>query len=265
MTEPSEMTDEELKNVIETGIEPGTSEPEVEIPETPAVEEPVVEEPVTPDEPEKEENPQEIPETPAPSRREQLRIQDLLAKYGDPTKAPEPSQPSRADAIDYAQALDADPEVIRQLEEDRQRNGQMQYNYGLKRAEFLDWKTSLKIDAPNVEKKYPILDKNSEEFHPAVADAINTWYLKMSGFNPNTQTVSNNEISYADFVEANMELVEEIAGQKNAQSVKNIAKQAATTGLRPDGSSVKRLNLNQSEKTMSLDELYAAIGQTKPN
>jgi hypothetical protein len=61
-----------------------------------------------------------------------------------------------------------------------------------------------------------------------------------------------------------MELVEEIAGQKNAQSVKNIVKQAAATGLRPDGSSAKRLNLNQSEKTMTLEELYAAIGQKPP-
>lgn len=265
MADASQMTDEELKNVIETGIEPDQTTPEVEIPE---VDKPVEDEIVEPTpEVEEEEEPQvpETPETPAPSRREQLRIQDLLAKYGDPTtRTPEPLQP-RTDALDYNQTLDADPEVIQRLEEDRRLNGQMQYNEGLKRAEFLDWKTSLKIDAPNVEKKYPMLDKNSEEFHPAVANALNTWYLKMSGFNAANQTVSNNDISYKDFVEANMELVEEIAGQKTAQSVKNIAKQAAATGLRPDGSSTKRLNLNQSEKTMSLEELYAAIGQNKPN
>jgi hypothetical protein len=201
----------------------------------------------------------------APSRREQLRIQQLLQKYGDPTR-PQQQAPlqTRDGALDYNTALDADPEVIKQLEADRQAANQMSYNEGLKRAEFLDWKTSLKIDAPNVEKKYPILDKNSPDFHPAVADALNTMYLRNSGFNPQAQTVDTYDISYADFVESHMELVEEIAGQKNAQTVRNVAKQAATTGLRPDGSSAKRLNLNQAPENMSIEELYAKIGQSPP-
>lgn len=274
MVDASKMTDEELKNVIETGIEPETPE-SVEKPEEPTEEpkeEPVVEpETVVEKEPEeepkvepKEETPEEKPED-KPSRRETLRIQNLLAKYGNPdNRTTEPLQNKRADAIDYSQTLDADPEVIQRLEADRQATSQMRYNEGLNRAEFLNWQTSLKIDNPVVEKKYPILDKNSEEFHPAVANALNTLYLKISGYDPKTQSVANSSISYFDWVDANMELVEEIAGQKNTQSVKNIAKQAAATGLRPDGSSVKRLNLNQSEKTMNLDELYAAIGQTRP-
>ncbi len=186
-----------------------------------------------------------------------------MQKYGDPRK--QQPAPQRQEALDYEKALDADPEVIKQLQADRQREGQVQYNEGLQRAEFLDWKTSLKIDAPNIEKKYPILDPKSPEFHPAVADAMNTWYLKMSGFDPNTQTVASNDISYADFVESNMELVEEIAGQRNAQTVKNVAKQSAQTGLRPDGSSARRLNLNKDPKDMTMEELYASIGQKNPH
>lgn len=251
------MTDDELKNVIETGIEPEAPAVEEETPEEEVVEE--VEET-----PEEEAPKEDIPEEKPASRREQLRINQLLEKYGNPTERVQAPLQKRADALDYAETLDADEDVISRLQADRQANGDERYNEGLKRAEFLDWRTSLKIDAPNVEKKYPILDKNSEEFHPAVANALNSWYLKMSGFNAQNQTVGNTEISYSDFVEANMELVEEIAGQKNTQSVKNIAKQAANTGLRPDGSSPKRLNLNQSEKTMSIDELYAAIGQKAP-
>ena len=244
--EPQVETSEEVEtpSEIETPVE--------EVETAPAEEETTVEETEKP-----------------PSRREQLRIQTLLQKYGPPPERPSqqqaPYQQTRSDALDYGTALDADPEVIKQLEADRNATSQMSYNEGLKRAEFLDWKTSLKIDAPNIEKKYPILDPNDKEnFHPVVADAMNTWYLKMSGYDPNNQTVANNGISYADFVEANMELVEEIAGQKNAQTVKNVTKQAAQTGLRPDGSSAPRMNLNKAPQDMTMEELYASIGQKPP-
>ena len=210
-----------------------------------------------------EESTEEAPEEKPPSRREQLRIQSLLQKYGDP-RQPQQAPSQRQGQLNYQQALNADPEVIQQLEADRQAASQTSYNDGLKRAEFLDWKTSLKIDAPNIEKKYPILDPKAPEFHPAVADAMNTWYLKMSGFDPNTQTIASSDISYADFVESNMELVEEIAGQKNAQTVKNVGKQAAQTGLRPDGSSAPRMNLNKDPSQMTTEELYASIGQKAP-
>lgn len=257
---PEDMTDEQLQTVIETGVEPEPPESTEE--ETPEV----TEEPeVTEAKDEEKEEPQE--EEKPPSRREQLRIQQLLAKYGEPGNRQAPA-PSKTNALDYNQSLDADPEVIRQLEADRQANIEASYNSGrnegLQRAEFIDWRMNLKMDAPTIHNKYPILDKESPEFHPAVADALNSWYLKMVGYDPENQTVANSSISYADFIESNMEMVEEIASQKNVQSAKNIVKQAAATGLRPDGSSAKRLNLNQSEKDMNLDELYAAIGQTRP-
>jgi len=202
-------------------------------------------------------------EAPAPSRRETLRIQQLLKKYGPPPETPAYTAP-RPNALNYSDALDADPEVIQQLEADRQATGQAQYNEGLKRAEYLNWNTTLKIDAPQVERQFPILNPKSPDFHPAVADSINKWYLDMSGYDAQSGTVKNPNIGYGDFVESFMELVQETAGQKQVQSVKNIAKQAATTGLRPDGSSVKRMNLNQSPDKMTLEELYASIGQKPP-
>lgn len=204
---------------------------------------------------------EEAKEEPAPpSRRETLRIQNLLKKYGPPPERPAPSQ----QGLNYQETLDADPEVIQQLEADRKNTGQAQYNEGLKRAEYLNWNTTLKIDAPNVERKYPVLDPSSPEFHPAAADAINQWYLNMSGFDNETKTVNNPDIGYADFVEGFMELVQETAGQKNAQTVKNVAKQAASTGLRPDGSAAKRMDLTKEPQKMSMEELYAAIGQKPP-
>lgn len=243
--------------------EPTPSEPAEETPPVETVETPESEEEKPEETPavESEEAPEEKP----PSRRETLRIQSLLKKYGHPPTRPEPAPSQRKDALDYKAEFNIeDPEVIRQLEADRRAEGQAQYSEGLKQAEFLDWKTSLKIDAPIIEKKYPILDPESPEFHPAVADSINEWYLRMSGYDPQTNTIVNGNSSYREFVEGYMELVQETAGQKNAQTIKNVASQAATTGLRPDGSSAKKLNLNRPPQEMSLEELYASIGQKPP-
>ena len=227
-----------------TTVDEPTEEVVEQVEEAPAVEETKVEETEKP-----------------PSRREQLRIQDLLKKYGPPENRPAPSQ--RPDALDYEKELNADPEVIQQLNADRQRSQDSGYNEGLKQAEFLNWKTSLKIDAPNIEKKYPVLDKNSDQFHPAVADAVNSWYLNMSGYDGNN-IVNNPNVGYADFVEGFMELVQETAGQKITETTKNIAKQAAATGLRPDGSTAPTMNLNKDPSQMSIEELYASLGQKPP-
>lgn len=253
--------DESNTNVNEELVDEPQVE-ETELDQSPGETQEEVQEKVEEAEPEKEEEPQEevkSEEPAAPSRREQLRIQDLLKKYGPPKETPQ--APLNRTGLNYQEALDADPEVIKQLEADRQATGQSQYNEGLKRAEYLNWNTTLKIDAPNVERKFPVLDPKSPEFHPAAADAINQWYLNMSGYDQATDTVNNPNIGYADFVEGFMELVQETAGQKNAQTVKNVAKQAASTGLRPDGSSAKRMDLTKDASQMTMEELYASIGQ----
>jgi hypothetical protein len=58
-----------------------------------------------------------------------------------------------------------------------------------------------------------------------------------------------------------MELGEVIGSQKAQSAVKNVAKQAAQTGLRPDGSQAKRLDLNKSPDAMSDEELDAFLKQ----
>lgn len=244
-------------------------QPTVETPpaeETPA-EEPQGEEPGNGEEPPAEEGepaPAEEPpaeETPKPvSRRKELRMQKLMQLQKRLEGGEQPPAPrSKTPGLDYESTLDADPEVLKQLEADRRSYGDAQFSEGLKRAEFLDWKTSLKIDAPRVEQKYPMLDPQSDQFHPAVADSVNKFYLFLSGFDEQSNTVANANVGYADFVESYMELVDETAGNKVAQSRTNIAKQAAATGLRPDGSSTKRMNLNQAPELMSDEELDAYI------
>jgi hypothetical protein len=206
-----------------------------------------------------EEQPQE--EAPPVSRRENLRIQQLVQKMQQP--APEPPRQTQA-GLDYRTALNADDETYKTLEQDRQSFGETQYNQGVKQAETIQFHTRLEIDAPKVASKYEQLDKDSPNFNPAVAGAINEMYLATTGYDAAKNTVQNSTVRYADYVDAFMEMVEETAGQKVQKATKNIAKQAATTSVRPDGSRPKRMNLNQLPNEMSDEELDAAIKLTLP-
>lgn len=234
---------------------------EPEEPESPAPDALEPEEPEQPEEPVDEE-PEEEPEEPKPSRREELRIQQLLAKLKEqPAESPKAKTP---DALNYDELLDAEPELIKQLTADRTKATHTAYQEGIDQAKSIQFHTRLEIDAPRIEQKYPQLDKESTDFHPVLANAINTMFLSAVGYDAETDTVQNPNIRYAPYVESIFELANEIAGQKNQASIKNITKQAAATGLRPDGSSAKRLNLNKDPGQMTDEELDAVIAQAVP-
>lgn len=253
MAEPKE--DEELLN-----NEPNPEEPE---PSKPTEEEPLVElsapskedeleEPASPAESEEEE------EKP-PSRRESLRIQQLIEKLKQQPAAPD--KPKSPGGLDYKTALDADPEVIKTLEEDRDAAGNAGFQQGVEQAKSIQFHTRLEIDAPKIEAKYPQFDKDSVEFNPVLANSINQWYLSTVGFNPEKDTVTNAGVRYSDFVESIMELADEVAGDKTASASKNIAKQHANTAIRPGGGRTKGLNLNKPPEQMTDEELKAVIAQ----
>lgn len=263
------MSDEPTNTNVEEVV---ADEPQTEVEETVSEQAEITEdtnEEATPTEPEadapQEESKEEAPETAvaeekAPSRREQKRVRDLLTKYPELGEA---SPPKREDKLDY-QSLEADPELIQQLEADRQREGQTQYQAGLEQAKSLQYLTRLEIDAPKVESKYPKLNPDSPDFDALAADDINSLYLELTGYDQKTGKVANPNLRYADFVEVQMALSDRLATQKVEASVKNVAKQAAATGLRPDGSSAKRLDLSKDPSNMSIEELYASIGQKPP-
>lgn len=232
-----------------------TEEVTEELPETPEQEVPEEEILAEPEAPEQIEEPVE-PEIPRePSRRESLRIQQLVSKL----KAQEPaSAPFSPEGLNYEETLNADPEVLKQLETDRRAATTAAYQEGLKQAQSIQFHTRLEIDSPRIEAKYPQMDKNAPEFNPAVADALNTMYLSTAGYDPATNTVQNANIRYADYIESMMELVEAAAGAKVAQTQRNIARQVASTAIRPGGTTTKRLNLNQHPTDMSDEELAAA-------
>lgn len=260
MDDLTKLTDEELDQAIESSSELDQSPSEPTTPEVVEEQEPEAE--VAPEEPAaepaEEEAQEEAPQQPA--RRENLRIQQVLERLKQQPQAPE--APQTATGLDYGTALDADPEVIKQLEADRQAASQTAYNQGLEQAKSIQFHTRLEIDAPRVESKYAQLNPDDKEnFNPALANAVNTWYLQTSGYDQQTDTVANPNIRYADFVEGIMELGEVIGSQKAQKTVQNVAKQAAQTGLRPDGSSAKRLDLNKAPGAMSDEELDAFLKQ----
>lgn len=251
------LTDEQLNEALTSGIAPEPESVEEEAPaEVEQVEEEVIEEVET-----QEETPEEVSEEEKPvSRREQLRIQQLLTKYPDLKERVVPTPKN-----EFIENLDAEPEVIQQLTE----NSTAQYNAGLDaaRAEIRasEWNTMLNIDTPQVLATHKWLNpKDTENFQPAIADAVNAEYLSLVGYDKETGLVSNPGIRYSDFIEARVELSTRLAKAMTAESTKNIVKQTASTGLRPDGSSAKRMNLNQAPQNMTDEELYAAIGQKAP-
>lgn len=219
--------------------------------------------------PEKEEpQPEEKPKEDKPSRRESLRIQQLIARHNRETRKEE--QPK---GLDYKEALDADPEVIERLEADRKAASESSYNQGLEQAKTIQFHTRLEVDAPRVEDKYKFLNpRDKENFDSVRADAMNSLYLQSVGYDPGDpskgipESVQNPNIRYADFVEAQMEFAEALMAEKSQRSSENIAKQVAQTGLRPDGSASKGLNLdpNRDPGEMSDEELDAMINRTMP-
>lgn len=209
---------------------------------------------------------------PEASRRENLRIQKLVSKLRQqPQQTASPLQQPQS-AFDYRKELTADEEIYTQLESDRQNYGQANYTAGLEQAKSLQFVTRLEIDAPKVASKHKFMNQDDKQnFKPAVASAINEWYLQTTGYDPGdrqqgrSETVQNPDLRYGDFVDGIVELAEQIAGNRTASATKNIARQAATTGLRPDGSAAKSFDFSKAPEAMTDEELDAFISQSMPS
>lgn len=282
---PSTMSDEELDAALdEAGIKTSDApEPDKEEPETPenpeadpAKEAEPKENPEEQPDPEKPEEDEEDPDKKPdkPSRREQLRIQDLLRKYPpkQEPKAPAKETKQPEGLLDLDKELDADDALKERLKKDRDAAAKAAAEQA--RSETPDvaamqasmlFHTRLEVDAPKVEVKYPVLDKDSDKFKPALAKAINQMYLDQCGYDFDADTVTNSNLRYSDFVEAMFELGDEIGSEKAVETKKQVVKRAAQTGLRPDGSTPTKMNLNKLPGQMSDEELDAIIAQAVPS
>jgi hypothetical protein len=252
--------DNEVEEVVEAPEE--SVEESIEAPEEPT-EQVESDEAVEEDQPEEQEEPQPEVEEPQPSRREQLRVQKLLEKYGTP---PDIKAPKVQGTLDYNEALEADEDTIRKFEADRQFASDAAFREGLQQSQVREWNRDVKYEFPAVKQKFEFMDPDSEKYDKRKADVLDEKYLRFVGFKPATETTQASvmypDVSYLDFIESEMEFASELAADRVATSTKNIAKQAAQTGLRPDGSKAKSLNLNKTPETMTDEELDAFISRT---
>ena len=176
-----------------------------------------------------------------------------------------PSQRPGAEPLDYRQAIDAPEEVYSQLDTDRKAYGQSQYDQGVSEASRnsrLDkWELSAKID-------YPLVADKLGKLAPEDVDVLNREYFLVSGVKQNPdggiEDVANPNISYADFINARVEQAERLAARMNLNTQRKVTRQAANTGIRPDGTSAKPLNLTKAPQDMTDAELDAYIQRAIP-
>lgn len=234
-----EATTEPVEQEVEA-----TEEETTDVEETEEVEAPVADEPI--EEP-------EAPE-PQPSYRENKRIAELTRKLAEAQHpAYNPPQLPRQNIAEGDYDVD-------QLNGMFQQGTQEAYQAGLAQANAIGFTTDLKIEAPRVAQKYEFMNQDSEHFDPGAAALLNEKYLKIVGYNPNNGTVQNNNIGYEEFIDAEVELAQLLNRSASADSSRNLAKQAAQTGVRPN--SVNKKNYQGTDPSkMTLDQLQAAALQ----
>lgn len=243
--EDGSQTQEEPELEQGANEEPEKQEEEVVEPEGVEPEEPETTEPEA--EPEKEPEEEELP-----SLRENKRITSLLKKLQEASQPTEPTKPQERQIIGEGEY------TVDELNKRAEDYGAARYREGLSQANALGFSTRLEIDVPRVSQKYPILDPNSDSFDPGVSAFINESYLRTVGYNPQTGAVQNNNIRYEEYTDAQMELVEALTAARNVDSAKNLAKQAAQTGVRPSGVAKKPYQ-GDNPKDMTTEQLDAVI------
>lgn len=122
---------------------------------------------------------------------------------------------------------------IDDLQKDRDQYGQGQYERGLESAQSVAqttvWLDSVERDNDYVDREYPVLNENSDDYDPDTANYINNLYLQTVGYDGKSV---KNPIKYREFVSAYMEGAERIAEARNAETAQNIARQSGRTSVK---------------------------------
>lgn len=194
-----------------------------------------------------EQEAEEVEEVPELSRRQQKAIDRVeaqakelgLTKILDRiTQVKQPTQrQSSNQGLNYRDAIEAPDEVYQQLEQDRETVRSQARNEVLDEVRRVQFETNLKIDLPLVQDKLSKLD-------PSAAQALDRAYLQFVGFNPQTGVPAVDGVSYAEFIDAQLELANSIATNRVVNTQRNIAKQAAQAGVRPDGGGRQGFQIN---------------------
>jgi len=157
------------------------------------------------------------------------------------------AQASTYKPLDYKETIEADEEVINQLSKDREQYATSLQEQTNERITTELWKRDIKTDLALVKDKLDKLD-------PSDARAIDKEYLLYSGYDQERGRVANPTISYAEFVEAQIERAERLASNLNIRTQQNVAKQAAQTGLRPTGGASKATKISSADDIANISD-----------
>jgi len=161
-------------------------------------------------------------------------------RYDDSLFAP---TPKKYEPLTFKEGEEYDP---KQLEEDRQKvadnsrsEGREQgYRQGTTRATLENFETKLDIDKDRVAAKWDSLDPDAEGYNPKLEQYLVTQYIAFAGVEKDAKgniSITRPNIRFRDFVDAEMQNMEDYASTRNQQSTNNVRQQAARTGVRPGG------------------------------
>lgn len=147
--------------------------------------------------------------------------------------------------LDYSQSTELD---VEDLSKDREQYGHNNFNRGVKLAEQLAEQQDFFKTAEYEDKllrtdpKYAFLnDEDPENFDPERNQELNELFFELVGFDPETKTVRRTDISWGNFVKAEVARMERWQSQAEANITRNLADQRSTSGIRPSGSPSRSL------------------------
>lgn len=114
---------------------------------------------------------------------------------------------------------------------------------------------NLDYDLERISDKYPELDPDSSEFNPIRANRLNRMYYDYIGFDPEKGNVpARTDVRYRYFIDGMMGLADELATARNSDSTRNIARQAARTGVRPNATSTHSVHIDSADDISKLSK-----------
>lgn len=100
------------------------------------------------------------------------------------------------------------------------------------------WADRFEIDSERVTTRWEALNDESDHYNPKLEATLVQKYIQFAGVTRDDKgriSIEKPNIRFKDFVEAEMQNLEDYAAQRGAEASKNVKSQAAKTGVRPSG------------------------------
>lgn len=146
--------------------------------------------------------------------------------------------------VDYSSIDELDVDT---LQHDREQYGRNNFSKGaeLERARAEQdkfWQGAEYEDKLlQTDPKYAFLNEKSKKYDADKTEELHELFLELVGFDPQTKFARRTDISYGNFVKAEVKRMERWASSNEDEIIKNATTQRATAGIRPSGSAERGL------------------------